>query len=75
MLGHTESARNRKLVSDGMLVALTFGSLFATVGSLVVLGGPFDWEEHQLPYVRASALVSTIALIASGRELARRASR
>lgn len=75
MLDHTESSRSRELVSDGMLIALTFGSLFATVGSLVVLGGPFDWEDHQLPYIRATTLASTIALLASGAMLIRRASR
>lgn len=75
MLDHTESSRNRELVSDGMLIALTFGSLIATAGSLAALGGPFDWEEHQLPYIRASTLVSTIALLASGTQLTRRASR
>ncbi len=75
MLDHPESPRSRQLVSDGMLIALTFGSLIATAGSVFALVGPVEWEDDQLPYVRNSALLSLITLFASGAMLIRRASR
>jgi hypothetical protein len=74
MVVEAESAQKRRLVSDGTLVMITLGSLIATAGSLIALEGPFEWEKPQLPYVRASALVSLIALAVSGTQLIRRAS-